>query len=114
MGGRGASSASSRRQRSSNSAPVSFNRMDLEDFQITHRPQDFVGDAPETVRIGGVSFRRTSEQSITQNGQRFYYTSYQTDRQNKRGEYPFLQVIVGERRRGSSRSYQWDSRMDLF
>lgn len=109
MGGRGASSASSRRA-GARLQSVTLNRGHVVSFMDDHSASEFTGDAPKNIEVGGVGFHFISQDSMVDNrGRTTHYTSYQSDRQSRSGEYPLIEVVVRERRRGRRSSYEYDS-----
>ena len=69
---------------------------------------NFLGDAPQTITVGGVKFNWIGDSSRTGSGGKEYINTYQASEQASNGEWPVIEIVVKAVRRKGATRYVFD------
>ena len=84
------------------------NKEVVSDWVDNQNAGNFLGDAPQTITVGGVKFNWIGDSTRTGSGGKEYINTYQASEQESNGEWPVIETVVKAVRRKGATRYVFD------
>lgn len=84
------------------------NKEAVSEWVNTQSAGNFLGDAPQSITVGGVKFNWIGDSTINGNSGKVYINTYQSSEQASNGEWPVIETVVKAVRRKGATRYVFD------
>lgn len=84
------------------------NKEAVSEWVNTQSAGNFLGDAPQSITVGGVKFNWIGDSTRNGNGGKVYINTYQSSEQASNGEWPVIETVVKAVRRKGATRYVFD------